>query len=83
MDTVELPEMDGAAAALPESQELGQDQCLEPGRWVEGSSETAAAAVAVEGRAEGLLAENCILLRTERGPVNFEDRGNNATDSHF
>lgn len=70
VDIVELPEVDGVAAALPETQESGQDQRQEPGRWVEGSSETAAAAAAVEGQAEGLQAESCILLKTQSGPVN-------------
>lgn len=63
MDIVELPEADeaeAAAAGWSGSQELGQDQRLEPGRRVEGNSETAAAAAAVVGQAEGLQAENCI-----------------------
>lgn len=68
VDIVELLEVDGAAAALPESQELERDRCQEPGRWVEGSSETAAAAAAVaaEGQAEGLPAESCILLKIRK-----------------
>lgn len=70
MGIVELPEMDEAAAvaaaARSGSQELGQDQGLEPERRVEGSSETAAAAAeAVEGQAEEPQAENYIQLKNK------------------
>lgn len=60
MDTAGLPEMDGAAAGHPGSLELELDRRLEPGRREERSSETAAAAEAVVGQAEGLRAESCI-----------------------
>lgn len=63
MDTAGLPELDGAAAGHPGSPELEPDRELEPGRREARSSETAAAAVAVVGQAEGLRAEGCILQR--------------------
>lgn len=76
VDTVELPEADeavvaAAAADWSGSQELGQDQGLQPGRRVEGNSGTAAAAA--EGQAEGLQAENCIQLKNRRGIYLCED----------
>ena len=63
MDTAGLPEMDGAAAGHPGIRELGSDRELEPGRQEARSSETAAAAEAEAGQAEGLQAECCILQR--------------------
>lgn len=67
MDTAGLPEMDGAAAGHPGSRELGSDRELEPGRQEARSSETAAAAAAEVGQAEGLQAECCILQRGRAG----------------
>lgn len=67
VDTAGLPEMDGVAAALPESLELEQGQGLEPGRREERNSDiVAAGAGAVGGQAEGLQAERYILWR-EKG----------------
>lgn len=61
VDTVGLPEMDGALAGHLGSLELGLELDLgqEPGRLEGGSSETAAVAVVVvvEGQAEELQAE--------------------------
>lgn len=67
VDTAGLPEMDGVAAALPESLELEQGQGLEPGRREERNSDiVAAGAGAVGGQAEGLQAE-CYILWREKG----------------
>lgn len=67
MDTAGLPESDGAAAGHPGSPELELDRGLELGRREAHSFETAAAAVAVAGRAEGLRAAEWGILQRERG----------------
>lgn len=65
MDTAGLPEMDGVAAGHPGSLELQPGRGPEPGRREARSSDTAAAAAAVVGQAEGLQAECCILQREQ------------------
>lgn len=71
VDTAALPEMDGVAAALPESLELEQGQGLEPGRREEHNSDiVAAGAGAVGGQAEGLQTE-CYILWREKGREEF------------